>query len=249
MDWLSVPLGLVVGLALGALGGGGSVLAVPALVYVLGETPRQATTASLLIIVLSSAVAAIAHARRGHVKLRQGLGFGAAGLVTATLAAASSKSLSPSIVLAGFAVVMLVAAGVMWRGTGGSGGSPARQPPRPWWVPALAGAGVGALIGVFGVGGGFLAVPALIWFARFSMADAIGTSLLIIVINSLAALATRLVGSEIEWDIVIPFALAASLGALGGGRLATRFSGRVLQRSFAVMLVALATFILGDQLI
>lgn len=197
---------------------------------------------------LSSAVAAIAHARQGHVKLRQGLGFGAAGLVTATLAAAGSKSLSPAIVLAGFAVVMLLAAGVMWRGTGVSDGSPAR-PPRPWWAPALAGAGVGALIGVFGVGGGFLAVPALIWFARFSMADAIGTSLLIIVINSLAALATRLVGSEIEWNIVIPFALAASLGALGGGRLATRFSGRVLQRSFAVMLVALATFILGDQLI
>lgn len=247
MEWLTVPLGLVVGLALGALGGGGSVLAVPSLVYVLGETPRQATTASLLIVVLSSLVAVAGHARAGRVKVRQGLGFGLSGLVTSTATAALSKDLPPALVLSGFAVVMLVAAAVMWRGSRGDRRAGAgRSVPR--WKAAAAGAGVGVLIGVFGVGGGFLAVPALVSVAGFTMSDAIGTSLLVIVVNSAAALATRFAGSDIEWDVVLPFAVAASVGALGGQRVADRLSGPVLQRAFAVMLVGLAAFVLVDQL-
>ncbi len=97
------------------------------------------------------------------------------------------------------------------------------------------------------MGGGFLAVPALVAVAGFSMADAVGTSLLVIVVNSAAALATRFAGSDIQWDVVLPFALAASVGALVGQRASGRLSGPVLQRSFAVMLVLLATFVLVDQ--
>ena len=247
MEWLSVPLGIVVGLALGALGGGGSVLAVPSLVYVLGETPHQATTASLLIVVLSSLVAVVGHARAGRVKVPAGLGFGLAGLVTSTATAALSKDLPGSLVLGGFAVVMLAAAVVLWRGSRRSGDDNTAGRSVSRWKPLAAGGGVGLLIGVFGVGGGFLAVPALVAAAGFSMADAVGTSLLVIVVNSAAALATRFAGSDIEWDVVVPFALAAGVGALVGQRASGRLSGPVLQRTFAVMLVLLATFVLVDQ--
>lgn len=248
MPWLTIPLGLVVGLALGSLGGGGSVLAVPMLVYLLGESPHQATTASLLIVSISSTVALIAHGRAGHVKARAGLGFGLAGLVTATVSAAASTRLPEAVVLGGFAVVILAAAVTMWR-TSGSGVDVTAAKPHPArrWQTLAAGAGVGVLIGVFGVGGGFVAVPALVAVAGFSMADAVGTSLLVIVVNAVAALATRSAGSDIDWGVAIPFAVAASVGALGGQRLTTRVGGPVLQRVFAAVLLVLGTFVLVDQ--
>lgn len=250
MPLVAAGLGIAVGLVLGALGGGGSVLAVPALVYVLGQSPGDATTGSLVIVVVSSLVGVVAHGRAGTVKVRAGLVFGAAGLVTSVLAAQLAKGLSDTVVLTGFAVVMLLAAGVMWRSSRarpeGEGGPAVRASPLR---SAVAGAGVGALIGVFGVGGGFLAVPALVAAAGFTMADAVGTSLLVIAVNAGAALTTRASGSTIDWSVVAPFAIAASIAAVGGQRVAARVSAPVLQRAFAVLLVVLAGWVLVDQLV
>lgn len=251
MSPLVLVLGLTVGLALGSLGGGGSVLAVPSLVYLLGKTPHEATTASLIIVIAASTAGLVAHARHGRVRLRAGLGFGLAGLVTSVASAAWSKGLPDAVVLVGFAVVMLAAATMMWRSSQQSRlGIPAvRRRPVHGARVVGAGAGVGVLIGVFGVGGGFLAVPALVALAGFGMAEAVGTSLLIIVINSAAALTLRVAGTDIDWAVVGPFAAAASLGALGGQRVASRFSSASLQRAFAGMLVLLAVWVLLDQLV
>lgn len=269
MIWLALPLGMAVGLALGGLGGGGSVLAVPALVYVLGETPTQATTASLIIVTATSTAAAVDHARGGHVRWRAGIGFAASGLVAAAAGSWAGKGLDPQVLLIGFGGLMLIAAAAMWRasmqrpavesGTAhqmvGVGPGVVGVLARPQVTArtrlarsVAAGALVGLLTGVFGVGGGFLAVPALVYAADFAMPAAVGTSLVVIALNSVAALATRVGTTTIAWHIVIPFAVAGVAGALIGKRAADRVSSTALQRAFALMLVALAVFVVTDQM-
>ncbi|MFF4341120.1 sulfite exporter TauE/SafE family protein [Kitasatospora sp. NPDC001540] len=318
---LALAAGAVVGLALGGLGGGGSMLAVPALIYLIGLTPGTATTASLLIVALTSLTGLVAHARAGRVRWREGLLFGAAGLPLAALGGALSRHLPGPALTAAFALLAGLAA---WRmlaggrrtadeGTGGSdvagGGGGAACPttvagrapaPVPGAAPtlgaartpggtgatvalatemipagtnsapeplpatagpaprasaparraALAGAGLGAATGLLGVGGGFLAVPALVSFLAFPMAEAIGTSLLVITLNSLAALLPRLgAAAEIPWSTVGPFAAAAVLGAWDGKRLAAKLSGRTLQRLFAGALLAVAALMLVDAVL
>lgn len=249
MGLVAVGLGLLVGLALGLLGGGGSVLAVPSLVYVLGQSPHEATTGSLIIIIASSLAGVMAHARAGRVQVRAGLGFGLAGLATSVLSAALSKGLPATVVLVGFAGVMLVAAVVMWRSATTAGATPHAANAGQTMRTVLAGAGVGVLIGVFGVGGGFLAVPALVAVAGFTMPNAVGTSLLIIALNSSAALATRIAGSHVDWVVILPFAAAASLAAVLGQRLSNRFKAARLQQTFAGLLLVLAGWVLLDQLV
>ncbi len=249
MDWATVPLGLLVGLALGALGGGGSVLAVPSLVYVLGETPHQATTASLIIVLLSSLTGLVAHARRGKVRVRAGLWFAASAIVTSSAAGYLGRGLPDPVVLGGFAVVMLVAAISMWRSSTPDARSDAAGSHAGRRQAVAAGAGTGVLIGIFGVGGGFLVVPALVATAGFTMTEAVGTSLLVICATSLASLSTRVVGADIEWHVVAPFALSAAAATVAGRRVSDRFSGAQLQRAFAVVLVLLGGFVLVDQVI
>ncbi|MEU2266723.1 sulfite exporter TauE/SafE family protein [Streptomyces olindensis] len=243
---LALIAGGVVGLALGALGGGGSVLAVPALIYLLGFTPAAATTAALLIVVATSLTALYGHARAGKVQWRTGALFAAAGLLPAAVAGALAGRLPQPLLTAAFAAVAAAAAVRMLRPArdlpaGPQGARPARA--------AGAGAGLGALTGLLGVGGGFLAVPALVTVLAFEMQAAIGTSLLVITANSLASLATRgATTAGVDWAVIAPFTGAAILGAWDGKRLATQVSGGLLQRVFAVVLLAVAAFMLVDAL-
>ncbi|MEU2736210.1 sulfite exporter TauE/SafE family protein [Streptomyces sp. NPDC007095] len=240
---LALTAGAVIGLALGALGGGGSVLAVPALIYLLGFTPVAATTASLVIVAVTSATAMSAHARDGNVRWRTGLLFAAAGIGPAMLGGALAGRIPAAALTAAFAVVAGAAALRMLR---------TRQhadtivPVRSGRA-AAAGAGLGAVTGVLGVGGGFLAVPALVSVLGMRMRNAVGTSLLVITVNSLAALAARAGTVDgLDWSVVGPFAGAAILGAWDGKRLATKVSGGTLQRIFALVLLAVAAFMLID---
>jgi uncharacterized membrane protein YfcA len=243
---LALIAGGVVGLALGALGGGGSVLAVPALIYLLGFTPATASTAALLIVLATSLTALYGHARARNVRWRAGALFAAAGLLPAAAAGALAVRLPQPLLTAAFAAVAAVAAVRMLRPVpnvpaGPRGSRPARA--------AGAGAGLGALTGLLGVGGGFLAVPALVTVLAFEMQTAIGTSLLVISANSLASLATRgATTAGVDWAVIGPFTGAAILGAWDGKRLATRISGPLLQRTFAVVLLAAAAFMLADAL-
>ncbi|MEV5982624.1 sulfite exporter TauE/SafE family protein [Streptomyces sp. NPDC052114] len=241
---LALSAGAVVGLALGALGGGGSVLAVPALIYLLGFTPAAATTASLIIVTATSLTALYAHARAGNVRWKAGAAFAAAGLLPAALAGAAAARLPQTALTVAFAAIAALAAARMLR--------PARTADaasdgvRPVKA-AGAGAGLGALTGLLGVGGGFLAVPALVTVLAFDMQAAVGTSLLVITANSLASLATRS-GSAVslDWAVIGPFIAAAVLGAWDGKRLSSKVSGPRLQRVFAVALLAVAAFMLAD---
>lgn len=218
-------------------------LAVPALIYLLGFSPVAATTASLVIVTLTSVTALVAHARDGHVRWRTGLLFAAAGIGPAMLGGALSTRIPAAVLTAAFAVVAGVAALRMLRSRLAAEGAVTVRPGRV----AIAGGGLGAVTGVLGVGGGFLAVPALVSVLGLRMRNAVGTSLLVITVNSLAALATRAGTVEgLDWAVVGPFVGAAILGAWDGKRLAAKISGHTLQRIFALVLLAVAAFMLID---
>ncbi|WP_314220126.1 sulfite exporter TauE/SafE family protein [Streptomyces zaehneri] len=238
---LALAAGAGIGLALGALGGGGSVLAVPALIYLLGFTPVAATTASLVIVTVTSATALSAHARDGRVRWRTGLLFAASGIGPAMLGGAVADRVPEAILTAAFA---LVAGGAALRMLRPRAAPDTVVPVRPGRA-AAAGAGLGAVTGVLGVGGGFLAVPALVNVLGMRMRDAVGTSLLVITVNSLAALTARAGTVDgLDWAVVGPFVGAAVLGAWDGKRLAVKVSGRALRRIFALVLLAVAASML-----
>ncbi|MEU8970731.1 sulfite exporter TauE/SafE family protein [Streptomyces monashensis] len=243
---LAVVAGAVIGLALGALGGGGSVLAVPALIYLLGFTPVAATTAGLVIVALTSGTALTAHARDGHVRWGMGLLFAAAGIGPAMLGSVLAGHLPAGALSAGFALVAAVAAVRMLRPGPGDGAVGEVRPGRA----AAAGAGLGTVTGVLGVGGGFLAVPALVGVLGLRMREAVGTSLLVITVNSLAALGLRSgTVDHLDWAVVGPFAGAAILGAWDGRRLGAKVQGGTLRRIFAVVLLAVAACMFADAVI
>lgn len=245
---LALIAGAVVGIALGALGGGGSVLAVPALIYLLGFTPAAATTAGLLIVTATSLTALYAHARTGNVRWRTGALFAAAGLLPAAAAGAAASRLPQSVLTGAFAVVAALVAVRMLR-PGPAVAGPAPGKPRPARA-AGTGAGLGALTGLLGVGGGFLAVPSLVTVLAFEMPAAVGTSLLVISANSLASLAARgATAAGADWAVIGPFTGAAILGAWDGRRLAAKVTGALLRRVFALVLLATAAVMLVDALV
>lgn len=258
-----VPVGLVIGLSLGALGGGGSILTVPALVYLLGQGPREATTGSLIVVGLTSLVALVPHARRGRVRFAQGLAFGALGTVGSLVGSALAAHVAPTVLLAGFAALMLLVATLMVRRTraraagaadvAAAGGRTDLGPmlslrPLSCACPRLmrllvTASVVGLLTGFFGVGGGFVLVPALVLALSFDMPTAVGTSLLVIAVNSTTALLARAnSGTSPSWPVLGAFTALAVAGSLVGGRLATRVSPRVLTRAFSVLLVGVALY-------
>ncbi|MFJ3921746.1 sulfite exporter TauE/SafE family protein [Streptomyces sp. NPDC090022] len=242
---LALVAGAVVGLALGALGGGGGVLAVPALIYLLGFTPAAATTASLIIVTVTSATALYTHATSGNVRWKTGMPFAAAGILPATAAGTLTPRLPAAVLTAAFAVIAALAALRMLMPS-----DPDRPsaPVRPTHAAGV-GAGLGAVTGFLGVGGGFLAVPALVSVLGLRMRAAVGTSLLVITVNSLAALAARAgTHTPLHWAVIAPFAGAATLGAWDGKRLASKISGPTLRRIFAITLLAVAALMLTDAL-
>lgn len=243
---IAVVAGAVIGLSLGALGGGGSILAVPVLVYALALDPQSATTASLVIVGVTAITAAISHARAGRVDWRAALVFGALGIPASVAGSALNRAVNPQVLLLAFAALMLVAAAAMYRRS--------RRPADAAPTPSGSGAArvarivgvalvVGFLTGFLGVGGGFLIVPALVLAMGFGMPTAVGTSLVIISITSLAAFVERLGHTTIAWDVIIPFTLAAVVGSLVGKRLSDRVSGAALTQAFAVLLVLVAGYV------
>ncbi|WP_299039668.1 sulfite exporter TauE/SafE family protein [uncultured Pseudokineococcus sp.] len=252
---LAALLGVVIGLVLGATGAGGSVLAVPALVYVLGEGPQEATTASLVIVGVTSVVSAANHARTGHVRWLAGLAFAVVGVLTSIAGTRLNHAVHPDVLLAAFAVLMLVSATTMLlrsRRPADPATGP-RRPPRRTAVMVrvvLAGLGVGFLTGFLGVGGGFVVVPALVLALGFTMPVAVGTSLLVVALNSGVALAARTGSAAVfDWAVIVPFTLGAVAASFAGSRVAARVSPTVLTRTFAVLLVAVAAWVLLDALV
>ena len=256
---LAIPIGAFIGLSLGALGGGGSVLTVPALVYLLGQDTHAATTGSLLIVGVTALAGMAVHHRAGQVRVVQGLVFGVLVIAGSYAGSRLSAQVAPAVLLAAFSMLMLVVAAVMFalsrRHDGGRAATQVKEGPIISWRPSfvcacpralkvlITASAVGLLTWFFGVGGGFAVVPALVLILGFTMPVAVGTSLLVIAINSTSALVSRLGhGVQLDWTLVGAFTLAAIVGSLVGGRLATRMRPERLTVAFAMLLVAVALY-------
>jgi uncharacterized membrane protein YfcA len=242
---LDILLGFGIGLSLGLLGGGGSILTVPALVYLVGQSPQAAVTASLVIVGTNSAMGAFMHRAQGTLNWKVALVFGGTGMAMAYLAAGWSKAIPSTTLMVLFAALMLVVGlFMMLRPTplGSDDGG------RGWLVTVLSGAGVGLLTGFLGVGGGFLIVPALVMLVGLSMRQAVGTSLIVIAMNSLAGFLGHLNGPAIDIQLVAIFVTAGLTGALVGTRLTRIVQPEHLRKAFAVFVIVLAIFLLVDNL-
>ena len=248
----AVGLGLLIGLVIGALGGGGSILTVPALVFLLGLSAQDATSASLVIVGVTAAVATVGHARSGHTKWRAGVFLAMAGLPASLLGTRLNLLVDQDVLLLAFSGLMLLAAaGMLIRRRDDS--SAVDEEDRPaaaapgragrWSRLIAAGLVIGFLTGFLGVGGGFVIVPALVLALRFPMPRAIGTSLLVIALNAVVALAARAGAGSFDWEVIVPFTVAAVAASLGGTLLAERLPARRLTRGFGVLLVLVAVYV------
>lgn len=259
----AVVAGALIGLSLGALGGGGSILAVPVLLA-LGQTATQATTGSLVVVGVTSLAGAVTAYRAGNVLLARGVAFGAVAIAGAVAGAHASAAVSEAVLLTAFAGLMLVVATLITvrhlrnrRGaTAGTHADRARlddpiitfsptfmcQCPRALKVLVTATA-VGLLTGFLGVGGGFLVVPALVLALALPIGYAAGTSLVVITITSVAALATRAgTGIAPDWWLVAALTVTAVVGSVAGARIAARTDTARLSAAFTVLVLLVAAY-------
>lgn len=242
---LDLGLGFAIGLSLGLLGGGGSILTVPALVYLAGQTPQTAVVTSLAIVGASSALGVYFHRRQGALNWRVALLFGGAGMLSAYFASRLSGFFSPQALMSAFALLMLFVGGMM--------ALPRRVPEatfqaRPGLLSILAsGAGVGLLTGVLGVGGGFLIVPALVMVVGLPMVEAVSTSLIIISANSLAGLMGHWSQGGFDLSMALVCVFAGLGGASLGARLAVHLPAERLRQGFGLVVIVLGIFLLLDN--
>jgi uncharacterized protein len=243
MPVLAIGLAGVVGIALGLLGGGGSILMVPLLTYVGGVDAKQAIAISLLVVGTTSAIASIGHARAGRVRCGVGLVFGVAGMTGAYGGGLVAHFVSGRALLVGFALLMCVAAAAMLRGRSALSHTDRASTSR---LVAL-GLAVGAVMGLVGAGGGFLLVPALVLFGAVPMPAAVGTSLVVIAMQSFAGLAGHLGDTSIDWRLAGLVTAVAGVGGLVGGRLTAKVDPAALQRGFGWFVLATAVSILARE--
>ena len=252
---LALLAGLPVGLAIGMVGGGGSILAMPLLIYVVGiGSPHAALGTAAVAVALNAAAGVAAHQRAGNIKWPCALVFAAAGIVGAVLGAETGKLLDSSHLLAAFGVLMLVVGAVLLR--------PRRTPPQPdvrlsrdtaaRLLPRLLpiGFGVGLLAGFFGIGGGFLIVPGLILATAMPISVAVGTSLVIVTALGATTAVSYALSGLVDWPLTVSLLLGGAIGSAIGMRLALRLADhrRVFEIGFACVVIALGVFLIFDAL-
>lgn len=254
---LEVVVGVVVGLVMGTLGAGGGIISVPALVFLLDQPPAVATTTSLVIVGTTGVFAVAQHGRAGRVAWADGLAFGVLGAGGALLGSRVATVAEPRLTLGLFAVLLLITASVMWhRSRTQRRTDPQERAPDRWltWRPfsvhprrallvLVVASAVGVLTGFFGVGGGFALVPALTLVLGMPMSLAVGTSLLVITLNSVTGVLGRL-GTDLhlDWQLIVVFTTAAVASSLVGGRIGRHLDPALLQRGFAVLLLLVAAY-------
>ena len=266
----AVAAGVAVGLSLGLTGGGGAIFAVPLLVYWIGVDPPTAVAISLVTVAITAAVGAVERWRYGQVEIPTGLLFAAAGMLTAPLGSWLGSRIPEQPLLVAFAGLMLVVAARMWQKArnveerlppaavaAGSGPACRRDPEgrlritsRCATVLALVGLAVGLLSGLFGVGGGFLIVPALVTFAAMGVPRAVGTSLLVMTLVGLSAVMAQVAaGREIPLGIAGGFVAGSIPGLFAGSAIGRRLTGPLLARIFAIAIVVVAAFVIARELL
>jgi len=255
---VTLPLALagLIGLSLGLLGGGGSILTVPVLVYLLGFGAKEAIAMSLAVVGATSLVGAVGHWRSGHVNVRVALLFGGVAMVGTYLGARLAVFVSGGVQLGLFGAVMLVAAVFMLR-PDDEAGAPSSSRTADTAAGALGGLSpglvvveglaVGVLTGLVGVGGGFLIVPALVLLGGLPMKEAVGTSLLIIAMKSATGFYGYLGQVPVDWGFMATFTAAAVVGILAGAYLVRFVSQTQLKRAFAALLLVMGSTILWQN--
>lgn len=269
---VSLLFGILVGFSLGLTGGGGSVFAVPLLVYGLAMPAHEAVGVSLVAVGATALAGAVVRLRQREVEIKTALLFGVTGMIGAPLGTGLGAKLPADLLLGGFALVMALVAARMWRkavrnpeqaqivraGESVSdpvGGPTCRVNPaghltltsRCLLMLALSGAITGLLSGLFGVGGGFLIVPALALMANLPMRRAVATSLLIIAIISAAGSASYLLaGRPLALEVTTLFVLGGLAGMALGAKLSYRLAGPQLQKLFAMMMISVAIYMFAQ---
>ncbi|MEB3340198.1 sulfite exporter TauE/SafE family protein [Okeania sp.] len=247
-------LAICIGLSLGLIGGGGSILAVPILIYVMKIGAKEAITMSLFIVGSVSLIGAIPHWMQGNLNWRVAGTFAPAAMLGAYLGAriAAFDFITETFQLICFAVIMVLASVLMIR----KGKPPVKnQDSEPendshqeghsqWWAIPLEGLGVGILTGFVGVGGGFAIIPALVLLGGIPMKEAIGTSLIIIAFKSMTGFAGYLDQVELDWALMISFTIAASFGTIAGAYLTRLIDAKSLQKGFGYFVLAVGIFVL-----
>jgi uncharacterized membrane protein YfcA len=241
---LGLALATLIGLSLGLLGGGGSILTVPIFVYVLGFEAKTAIAMSLAVVGATSAVGAVGHWRAGNVNMRVAAIFGVFAMGGTYLGARLAVYFSGAAQLTLFAAVMLAAAWFMFRPPRLRDAGAENPPPMSLVLIVVEGLAVGVLTGLVGVGGGFLIVPALVLLGGVPMKEAVGTSLLVIALKSAAGFAGYLGQVEVDWPFMSLFTLMAVLGIALGTYLVRFVPQHALRRAFAVFLVLMGSLIL-----
>nr|WP_084959936.1 sulfite exporter TauE/SafE family protein [Thermoactinospora rubra] len=243
---LTLTAAALVGVTLGLFGGSGSILTVPMLVYLAGGPAKAAIATSLLVVAVTSAVSAVGHARRGGVRWRTGLIFGAAGMTGAYAGGLLGPHLPEALLMTAFAAMMVATAVAMIRGRRTvKPGTQARDLPILHLIDE--GAGVGLVTGLVGAGGGFLVVPALVLLGGLPMSAAVGPSLVVIAMKSAAGLAGYLQGVSIDWPLAVLVTVAATAGGVLGGGLAGRIDAERLRKAFGWFVLAMGAFVLAQQ--
>jgi uncharacterized membrane protein YfcA len=242
---------LAIGLSLGLLGSGGSILTVPVLVLVLGRPEKIAIAESLGIVGGIALAGAIPYGLRGQVHWRSVVFFGVPGMIGSTIGAIASHHVDGRILLAIFAVVMLAAAWMMLRGP--RLGDSAKPRHSAIWQIAIDGLLLGVLTGFVGVGGGFLIVPALVLLLGLPMRLAIGTSLCVISLNAVTGFIKHHnqlhdAGLDVDWNIIIMILAVGVIGSFAGNFIGTKLNQRTLRQCFGWFLVAMAIVILSRNL-
>lgn len=237
-------LAALVGVSLGLLGGGGSILTVPLLTYVAGMEPREAITASLFVVGVTSLVGMVSHARRGNVRWRTGLVFGGASMVGAFGAGLLGAHLPGTVLMVAFAVMMLASAIAMIRRKAAR----AHRSDIAVGRALLDGFVVGAVTGLVGAGGGFLVVPALVLLGGLTMPAAVGTSLLVITMKSAAGLGGYLTTVNLDWALVGGITAVAVAGSFLGAALTGKVPEAALRRIFGFFVLGMGVLVLSLEL-
>jgi uncharacterized membrane protein YfcA len=245
---ITLAAAALVGAILGLLGGGGSVLTVPVLLYLAHVPAKSAIAMSLFVVAVTSLAGLIPHARAGRVQWRTGAVFAAAGTVGAYTGGRLAGYVPDAVLLTGFAVMMAVTAAAMLRPRRGSDDDADRPASQPRVALILVqGAAVGALTGLVGAGGGFVIVPALILLGGLRMSSAVGTSLLVLTAQSAAGFAGHLQGAHLDWPLTLAVTAVAVAAALLGARWSGRIDAARLRRIFGTFVAAMSVVVLVEQ--
>ncbi|MCH8559700.1 sulfite exporter TauE/SafE family protein [Nesterenkonia sp. LB17] len=244
---LAMILSVIIGISLGLLGGGGTILAVPLLTYVAGMPPKEAIAASMFIIGVTSAVSVVAHAKRGNVQWRTGFIFGAAAMVGAFGGGLLGSRLPSVVLMVAFGIMMVATALAMIldRRAKASGQPRKKLPLAKILIEGLV---VGLVTGMVGAGGGFLVVPALVLLGGLSMPAAVGTSLLIISMKSFTGLAGYLTSVSIDWVPVLIITVITVIGALIGTAFGKHVPEKALKKAFGYLVLAMGVVVFLQEL-